>query len=105
MIIWKHVRSDKMRYTVDKEDLWNELERTVENNRLLVQEIRNLRCLLVEAATSVSPIEEPVLFAQLTGEPDYFVTGDYNPYPEHDDHVSDQYLSFLTYEATKNRRT
>lgn len=102
MITWKHVKRKEMRYIVDKEQLLNELEKTVDQNRRLVEEIRNLRCLLVEAASSISPIEEPVLFAQLTGNPEYFVTDDYNPYPEHDDHVSAQYLDFLSYEAQKN---
>ena len=91
-----------MRYSVNIDDLQrqvNELQQA--NNRLLI-EIQNLRCVMVEAATSISPVEEPALFSQLSGNPEHFVTNDNNPYPEHENHVSEQYLTVITYEAQKN---
>lgn len=91
-----------MRYSVSIDDLQrqvNELQQA--NNRLLI-EIQNLRCVMVEAATSISPVEEPALFSQLSGNPEHFVTNDNNPYPEHENHVSEQYLTVITYEAQKN---
>lgn len=91
-----------MRYSVNIDDLQrqvNELQQA--NNRLLI-EIQNLRCVMVEAATSISPVEEPTLFSQLSGNPECFVTNDNNPYPEHENHVNEQYLAVVTYEAQKN---
>lgn len=73
----------------------------LDENRRLVEEIRALRCTMVEAAASINPTYEPVLFAYLSGKPKYFVTYDNNPYPEHDDHVSKQYTDFLTRGAQK----
>lgn len=73
-----------------------------EENRKLVEEIRNLRCAMVEAAASINPSSEPVLFAQLSGQPNHFITSDYNPYPEHDDYVSEQYTNFLSNICQKN---
>ena len=91
-----------MRYSVNIEDLQRQINQLQEaNNRLLI-EIRNLRCVMVEAATSISPVEEPTLFSQLSGIPEQFVTNDNNPYPEHENHVSEQYLAVMTYEAQKN---
>lgn len=73
----------------------------LDENRRLVEEIRALRCTMVEAASSINPKYEPKLFAHLSGKPNHFVTYDNNPYPEHDDHVSAQYMDFLTREAQK----
>lgn len=91
-----------MRYSVNIQDLQRQINQLQEVNNRLLNEIRNLRCVMVEAATSINPSVESLLFDQLTGEPEHFVTGDQNPYPEHDDHVSDQYISVMTYEAQKN---
>lgn len=73
-----------------------EYERLYKQNDLLVKEIRNLRCVMVEAAGSINPSVEPVLFSQLMGAGQFFVDDRCNPYPEHDDHVSDQYMAALT---------
>ena len=91
-----------MRYSVNIDDLQRQVNELQEvNNRLLI-EIQNLRCVMVEAATSISPVDEPTLFSQLSGNPEHFVTSDNNPYPEHENHVNEQYLSVVTYEAQKN---
>ena len=87
-----------MRY----EDLFVKYHSLIKENSNLIQEIRNLRCTMLEAASSISPVEEPELFARLIGKPECFVTGDFNPYPEHDDDVSEQYLIFLNHEVIKN---
>ena len=81
--------------------LRTKIERLEDENRRLVEEIRALRCVMVEAAASINPAYEPILFAHLSGKPDHFVSHDNNPYPEHDDHVSAQYMDFLTSEAQK----
>jgi hypothetical protein len=73
-----------------------EFERLFEENSRLVQEIRHLRCAMVEAACSIDPSCESKLFKQLTGERDHFIDERCNPYPEHDDHVSGQYMAALT---------
>lgn len=73
-----------------------EYEQVQQQNVLLSKEIRNLRCVMVEAASSIDPTEEPVLFKQLTGQPGFFVDERSNPYPEHDAHVSSQYMDELT---------
>lgn len=52
---------------------------------------------MLEAAHSINPAHDPELFGRLTGRPDSFVTDESNPYPEHDDQVSDQNLAFLTW--------
>lgn len=67
-----------------------------EENAKLISEIRNLRCVMVEAAASINPTEEPTLFSQLTGSRGYFIDDRNNPYPEHARHVSEQYLRALT---------
>lgn len=96
-----------MRFATPTDPVDNEIALNIkiakleEENRRLVEEIRNLRCLMVEAAGSISPVYEPLLFAQLTGEPTNFISADANPYPEHDNHVSDQYMAFLSHEAQK----
>lgn len=90
-----------MRYSVSVETLNAENEKLREENRRLVEEIRALRCVMVEAAASINPTYEPILFAHLSGKPDHFVSHDNNPYPEHDDHVSAQYMDYLTSEAQK----
>lgn len=72
-----------------------EYERIIRQNEQLVKEIRNLRCVMVEAAGSINPSAEPVLFSQLMGSGQYFVDDRCNPYPEHDDLVSDQYMAAL----------
>lgn len=90
-----------MRYSVNIEDLYNQIDELHRSNKSLVNEITNLRCVMVEAASSISPVEEPELFARLIGNPEYFVNTDYNPYSEHDDHVAEQYLNFLVYEAKR----
>lgn len=91
-----------MRYSVNIEDLQRQINQLQELNNRLLNEIRNLRCVMVEAATSISPVEEPTLFSQLSGNPEHFITSDINPYPEHENHVSEQYLGVMTYEAQKN---
>ena len=91
-----------MRYSVNLDALQRQIEETNSANARLVEEIRNLRCVMLEAAASISPVEEPELFARLIGKPEYFVTNDVNPYPEHDGDVGEQYLVFLSYEANKN---
>jgi len=90
-----------MRYAVNIEDLYREIDILRQSNETLNTEIRNLRCVMVEAASSINPAREPELFSRLTGNSEYFVSGDYNPYPEHDDHVGEQYLNFLVSEAKK----
>ena len=52
---------------------------------------------MLEAAHSINPAHDPELFGRLTGRPDSFVTDESNPYPEHDDEVSDQHLAHLTW--------
>lgn len=91
-----------MRYSVNIEDLQRQVNELQELNNRLLNEIRCLRCVMVEAATSISPVEEPILFSQLSGNPDHFVVNDINPYPEHENHVNEQYLTYMTYEAQKN---
>lgn len=91
-----------MRYSVSIEILQDQVDKLQEENRRLVEEIRNLRCLMVEAATSISPAQEPVLFAQLSGRTEHFITWEYNPYPEHDDYVGEQYLNYLSSFSQKN---
>lgn len=73
-----------------------EFERLLEENSRLVREIRHLRCVMVEAAGSIDPSQEPILFKHLIGYRDHFVDESHNPYPEQDDHVSDQYMTALT---------
>lgn len=73
------------------------LDSLYRDNLRLAKEIRHLRCVMLEAAQSINPIHDPELFAQLTGHPEHFVTDESNPYPEHDDQVSDQNLAFLTW--------
>jgi len=90
-----------MRYSVNIEDLYRDIDELRQSNETLNTEIRNLRCIMVEAASSIKPAHEPELFSRLTGNGEYFVSGDYNPYPEHDDHVGEQYLNFLVSEAKK----
>lgn len=70
----------------------------------LIREVRHLRCLMVEAAQSIDASSEPLLFMQLTGDPHFFVHDKKNPYPEHDDHVSDQYAAFLSSESKSTVR-
>lgn len=77
-------------------DWQRECSMLLEENARLLQEIRHLRCVMVEAACSVDPSGEPVLFKHLTGDHDHFVDHHHNPYPDHDDHVSDQYMRALT---------
>lgn len=72
-----------------------EYERVHKQNVQLVAEIRNLRCVMVEAASSINPAEEPILFKQLTGAHGFFVEDRCNPYPEHDGHVSGQYMAAI----------
>jgi hypothetical protein len=91
-----------MRYSVNIEDLQRQVNELQEVNNRLLNEIRSLRCVMVEAATSISPVEEPALFSHLSGNPEHFVTNDNNPYPEHENHVNEQYLTVMTYEAQKN---
>lgn len=81
--------------------LQKKIDMLLDENRRLVEEIRNLRCVMVEAAASINPAQEPTLFAYLSGKEDHFVSHDINPYPEHDEHVSEQYMDFLTREAQK----
>lgn len=73
-----------------------EYERARQQNLLLTKEIRHLRCVMVEAAGSINPAAEPILFRQLTGESGFFIEERCNPYPEHDEHVTRQYMSELT---------
>lgn len=73
-----------------------EYQRLYDQNVRLTNEIRYLRCVMVEAAGSINPTHEPTLFNRLTGALGYFVDERCNPYPEHDDHVSDQYMRELT---------
>jgi regulator of replication initiation timing len=91
-----------MLYSVNIEELQRQVSELLEANNRLITEIQHLRCVMVEAATSVSPVDEPTLFSQLSGNPECFVTSDNNPYPEHENHVNEQYLSVVTYEAQKN---
>ena len=72
-----------------------EYEHLFKQNENLVKEIRHLRCVMVEAAGSINPSVEPILFSQLTGAGQFFVDNRCNPYPEHDNHVSDQYMAAL----------
>ena len=73
-----------------------EYERVHQQNLSLTKEIRHLRCVMVEAASSINPAEEPILFKQLTGERGFLIDDRCNPYPEHDEHVTSQYMSELT---------
>lgn len=73
-----------------------EFEILREENARLIKEIRNLRCAMVEAASSINPAEEMSLFNQLTGSRGHFIDDLYNPYPEHERHVSEQYMRQLT---------
>ena len=73
-----------------------EYERVQQQNTLLAKEIRNLRCVMVEAASSINPTEESILFKQLTGEYGFLIDDRCNPYPEHNSHVSGQYMTELT---------
>lgn len=79
-----------------------EYEHLFKQNESLVKEIRHLRCVMVEAAGSINPSIEPVLFSQLTGAGQFFVDDRCNPYPEHDEHVSDQCMAALTTIADVN---
>jgi hypothetical protein len=73
------------------------LDALYRDNMRLSREIRHLRCVMLEAAQSINPAHDRELFAQLVGAPDHFVTDEHNPYPEHEDQVSDQNLAFLTW--------
>lgn len=75
----------------------DKLDELYRDNLRLSREIRHLRCVMIEAAQSINPTHDPELFAQLTGQSEHFVTDEHNPYPEHDDQVSDQNLAFLTW--------
>ena len=91
-----------MRYSVNIQDLQNQVDKLQEENRKLREEVRNLRCVMMEAASSISPTQEPILFGQLSGQPDHFITSERNPYPEHDDFVIEQRLVFLSRAAKNN---
>lgn len=84
-----------MRYDYSVEDLMKQNEKILKQNSNLIQEIRNLRCAMIEAATCINPTYEPELFKYLISESSHFITHKVNPYPEHDDMLSDQYLKFL----------
>ena len=78
------------------QDLLKKYNAILKENSGLIQEIRNLRCTMLEAANHVNIIEEPLLFKRLISDPTEFITHEKNPYPEHDDIISEQYLKVLT---------
>lgn len=78
------------------EELLKKNNNIIEENKNLIQEIRNLRCVMLEAANHVNIIEDSELFKRLISDADSFVTHEDNPYPEHNDVVSEQYLLFLS---------
>lgn len=78
------------------EELLNTNNNIIEENKNLIQEIRNLRCVMLEAANYVNIIEDSELFKRLISDADSFVTHEENPYPEHDDVISEQYLLFFS---------
>jgi len=90
------IEHDYLRLTRELERVKRERDELFSGSSRLIQEIRHLRCVMVEAASSIDATVEPHLFMQLTGDPEFFIHEDRNPYPEHDDHVSDQYAAFLS---------
>jgi hypothetical protein len=73
----------------------DENKRLLDCNRQLVEEIRHLRCTMIEAGLVLGPGIDPILYRRLMGDREYFVDGRYNPYPNHDDLVSSQYLTAM----------
>jgi hypothetical protein len=78
------------------EELLKQNNNIVEENKNLIQEIRNLRCTMLEAANHINIIDDPILFKRLISDANSFVTHEKNPYPEHNDVISEQYLLFLS---------
>jgi len=78
------------------EDSIKKYEKLLKENENLVQEIRNLRCTMLEAANHINIIDDPILFKRLISDANSFVTHEKNPYPEHNDVISEQYLLFLS---------
>ena len=87
---------DYLRLTREPERLKQERDELFTGCNRLIREVRHLRCVMVEAASSIDASAEPHLFMHLSGEADFFVHDGCNPYPENDDHVSDQYAAFLS---------
>lgn len=100
------IEHDYLRLLGDLEKVKRERDELFAGSNRLIREIRHLRCAMVEAASSIDATLEPHLFMQLTGDPEFFIHDSVNPYPEHDDHVSDQYAAFLSKssKATVNRK-
>lgn len=92
----RYIEHDYLRLTRELEKLKKERDELFAGSSRLIRENRHLRCVMVEAASSIDATVEPHLFMQLTGDPEFFVHDQKNPYPEHDDHVSDQYAAFLS---------